>query len=362
MLYLFLAPLKDVHVFFNLFRYITLRTAFAVLTGLLISFLVGPRLIEFLKSSQPNQSVREDLPERHRAKTGTPTMGGLLIILALVFPTLLWADLTHPYIWLALFATLGFGAIGFVDDYLKVTTNNGKGVRASSKFSAQAVVGLAIAVFLLYDPVNPDIQGRLAVPFFKNVFPYLGVVGYLFFVLVVVTGTSNAVNLTDGLDGLALGPFLVATMAFVFFTYVAGNVLFARYLQVVYVAGAGELTVFCGGMLGASLGFLWFNSYPAQVFMGDVGALALGGALGTIAVVTRQEAALVIAGGIFVLETVSVILQVVSFKLTGRRIFRMAPLHHHFELKGWEEPKVVVRFFIIAVILALFSLSTLKLR
>ncbi|MEE8110134.1 MAG: phospho-N-acetylmuramoyl-pentapeptide-transferase [bacterium] len=361
MFYLFLAPLKDVHAFFNLFRYITLRTAFAVLTGLLISFIVGPRLIKFLKNLQPEQSVREDVPERHLPKTGTPTMGGLLIILAVVFPTLLWADLTHPYIWLVLFATLAFGAIGFVDDYLKIMTNRGKGMRAYQKILAQAAVGLAIALFLLYDPVNPDIKGHLAVPFFKRVFPYLGL-WYLPFVLVVVIGTSNAVNLTDGLDGLALGPILVATLAFVLFSYVAGHARFARYLQVTYVAGAGELTVFCGAMLGASLGFLWFNTYPAQVFMGDVGALALGGALGTIALVTRQEAALVIAGGIFVLETVSVILQVVSFKLTGRRIFRMAPLHHHFELKGWEEPKVVVRFFIIAVILALFSLSTLKIR
>ncbi len=361
MLYLFLAPLKDVHAFFNLFRYITLRSAFAVLTGLLISFILGPPLIRFLKTLQPDQSVREDVPERHQMKTGTPTMGGLLIILALVFPTLLWADLTHPYIWVALFATLGFGTIGFLDDFLKVRGNRGKGLPASYKFIGQVVLGLAIAIFLLNDPVNPEIRGRLAVPFFKNVFPYLGI-GYVFLILIVVTGTSNAVNLTDGLDGLALGPFLVATMAFVFFTYVAGNAVFSRYLQVIHVKGAGELTVFCGGMLGASLGFLWFNAYPAQVFMGDVGALALGGALGTIAVIARQEVALMIAGGIFVLEAVSVILQVVSFKLTGKRIFRMAPLHHHFELKGWEEPKVVVRFFIIAVILALFSLSTLKLR
>ncbi|MFQ5912717.1 MAG: phospho-N-acetylmuramoyl-pentapeptide-transferase [Nitrospinota bacterium] len=361
MFYLFLAPLKDVHVFFNLFRYITLRTAFAVLTGLLISFIVGPRLIRFLKTLQPQQCVREDVPERHHSKTGTPTMGGLLILLALVFPTLLWADLTQPYIWVVLLATLGFGAVGFVDDYLKIMNNRGKGIRAYQKILAQAVLGLAIALFLLFDPVNPDLQGRVAVPFFKNVFPDLGL-WYLAFVFVVVAGTSNSVNLTDGLDGLALGPFLVATMAFVLFSYVAGNASFARYLQVTYVAGAGELAVFCGAMLGASLGFLWFNTYPAQVFMGDVGALALGGALGTIAVVTRQEVALVIAGGIFVLEAASVILQVVSFKLTGRRIFMMAPLHHHFELKGWQEPKVVVRFFIIAVILALFSLSTLKLR
>ncbi|MFQ5691650.1 MAG: phospho-N-acetylmuramoyl-pentapeptide-transferase, partial [Nitrospinota bacterium] len=255
----------------------------------------------------------------------------------------------------------GFGAIGFVDDYLKIMLNRGQGLRAYQKFTAQAVVGLAIAFFLFYDPVNPKLGGRVAVPFFKNVFPYLSL-WYIPFVLVVVTGTSNAVNLTDGLDGLALGPVLVATMAFVLFSYVAGHARFAQYLQVTHVAGAGELTVFGGAMLGASLGFLWFNSYPAQVFMGDVGALALGGALGTIAVITRQEVALVIVGGIFVLEAVSVILQVVSFKLTGRRIFRMAPLHHHFELKGWEEPKVVVRFFIIAIILALFSLSTLKIR
>lgn len=361
MLYLFLASFKDVHVFFNLFRYITLRFAFAVLTGLLISFIFGPPLIRFLKTLQPDQSVREDVPERHQTKTGTPTMGGLLIILALVSSTLLWADLTHPYIWVALFATLGFGAIGFLDDFLKIRGNKGKGISASYKLIAQVVLGLSIAIFLMNDPVNPEIQGRLAVPFFKNVFPYLGI-GYAILVLLVITGTSNAVNLTDGLDGLALGPFLVATMAFVFFTYVAGSAVFARYLQVTHVNGAGELTVFCGGMIGASLGFLWFNAYPAQVFMGDVGALALGGALGTIAVMARQEVALIIAGGIFVLETVSVILQVVSFKLTGKRIFRMAPLHHHFELKGWEEPKVVVRFFIISVILALLSLSTLKLR
>ncbi|MBI2880288.1 MAG: phospho-N-acetylmuramoyl-pentapeptide-transferase [Candidatus Tectomicrobia bacterium] len=361
MLYLLLAPLKDVHVFFNLFRYITLRTAFAVLTGLLISFVVGPRLIRFLKRLQPQQAVREDVPERHRSKAGTPTMGGLLILLALVFPTLLWADLTHPYVWLTLLATLAFGAIGFADDYLKIRRNRGRGIRAYQKFLAQVVVGAAIGLFLLYDPVNREIGGRVAVPFFKSVFPYLGL-WYVPFVFIVVAGTSNAVNLTDGLDGLALGPVLVATMAFLLFSYVAGNVRFSRYLQVTSVPGAGELVVFCGAMVGASLGFLWFNAYPAQVFMGDVGALALGGALGTIAVITRQEAALVIAGGLFVLEAISVILQVLSFKLTGRRIFRMAPLHHHFELKGWEEPKVVVRFFIISVILSLFSLSTLKLR
>jgi phospho-N-acetylmuramoyl-pentapeptide-transferase len=361
MLYLLLTPLRDVHTFFNLFRYITLRTALATLTGLLISFLLGPVLIRYLKTLQPEQAVREDVPERHQLKTGTPTMGGLLILLALIVPTLLWADLINPYIWLTLFATVGFGAIGFADDYLKIKSNKGKGIPGSLKFLGQTFLALAIALFLFYDPINPEIQGRLSVPFYKDVFPFLGVL-YIPFVFVVITGTSNAVNLTDGLDGLALGPVLVVTMAFTLFSYVAGNIRFARYLQVPYVPGAGELAVFCGAMLGASLGFLWFNAYPAQVFMGDVGALPLGAALGTIAVVTRQEVALLIAGGIFVLEAVSVILQVLSFKLTGKRIFRMAPLHHHFELKGWEEPKVVVRFFIIAVILALFSLTTLKLR
>jgi phospho-N-acetylmuramoyl-pentapeptide-transferase len=361
MLYLLLTPLRESHIFFNLFRFITLRTAAATLTGLLISLLLGPWLIRKLSAHQIGQQVREDVPDRHQAKKGTPTMGGLLIIVALIIPTLLWADLGNSYIWVALLATLGFGVIGFVDDYLKIFRNQGKGLRAYQKLIGQSVVGLGVAFFMFFDPINPEASGRLAVPFFKGVFPYLSW-GYLPFVLLVVAGTSNAVNLTDGLDGLAIGPFMIAALAFVIFSYLAGNVVFAGYLQITHVRGAGELAIFCGAMLWASLGFLWFNAYPAQIFMGDVGALALGGALGTVAVIARQEFALLIAGGLFVLEAVSVLLQVASYRLTGRRIFRMAPIHHHFEMKGWEEPKVMVRFLIVAIILALLSLSTLKLR
>ncbi|NPA24722.1 MAG: phospho-N-acetylmuramoyl-pentapeptide-transferase [Deltaproteobacteria bacterium] len=343
---------------FNVFRYITFRTICAALTAMFLAFFLGPKVIAWLRELQIGQVVRGDGPESHQVKSGTPTMGGVLIIFSVLVATLLWADLTDIYVWLVLFVVVGFGLIGFVDDYRKLVRGNSTGLTARRKLVAQFGLALlfAVVVYLL-----PSYSSRMTVPFFKRLLPDLGVF-YIPFMVLVVVGTSNAVNLTDGLDGLATGPSLVAFVVYAIFSYVAGHRLLAAYLQVQYVAGVGEVTVFCGAMIGAALGFLWFNTYPAAIFMGDVGSLALGAGLGAVGVVTKQEILLFLVGGIFVLETLSVIIQVASFKLTGKRVFRMAPLHHHFELKGWAEPKVIVRFWIIALILALFALSTLKLR
>ncbi|MFQ6112111.1 MAG: phospho-N-acetylmuramoyl-pentapeptide-transferase, partial [Nitrospinota bacterium] len=333
MLYHLLYPLHEVFTAFNVFRYITFRTAYATLTSLLIALIFGPPIIRFLSSRQIKETIREDGPQSHMQKTGTPTMGGLLILLSLLLPTLLWADLTNRYIWLVLFVTFAFAFLGFADDYRKVFVNGKRGLGARNKLLAQIGVGLVVGLILYWDPINSGVSTRLAVPFFKRVQPDLGF-WYVPFAALVITATSNAVNLTDGLDGLAIGPFMVATAAFIVITYAVGHAGFASYLKIPHVRGAGELTVLSGAMLGASLGFLWFNTYPAQVFMGDVGALALGGALGTVALVSKHELLLFLVGGIFVIEALSVIVQVVSFKLTGRRVLLMAPLHHHFEELG----------------------------
>ncbi|MCX8117187.1 MAG: phospho-N-acetylmuramoyl-pentapeptide-transferase [Desulfobacterota bacterium] len=358
MLYHLLYPLHEWISAFNVFRYITIRTIYAILTALVISFVIGPWLIEKLKSLQMRQVVREDVPSRHLSKNGTPTMGGGLILLAFLLPTLLWTDLTNRYVWLVLLTTLGFGVLGFVDDYKKIQDRNGMGLKARYKFPIQVAMGLA-ASGILYEAIGLD--SRLSFPFFKRLMPDLGG-WYVLFGMFVIVGTANAVNLTDGLDGLAIGPVLIASGTFVLFSYLAGHYQLASYLQIPFVKGSGELTILCGSLLGAGLGFLWFNTYPAQVFMGDVGSLALGASLGTIALITKQEFLLVIVGGIFVAETLSVIIQVVSYKLRRKRVFRMAPIHHHFELKGWAEPKIIVRFWIIGIILGLIAIGTLKLR
>ena len=361
MFYHLLYPLHQTISAFNVFRYITFRTAYAVMTALIISWLIGPYVIRLLRRLQVGQVVRDDGPQSHLSKAGTPTMGGVLLLTALGVSILLWGNLGAPYVWLVLGTTLCFGAIGFWDDYLKTVRKNPAGLRAKHKFGMEIIVAGVMVLLLLL--VAEDRSGitRLSVPFFKEFSPDLGW-WYLPFAIFVVVGTSNAVNLTDGLDGLAIGPVIIATLAYTGLSYVAGNARFAEYLNILHVPGAAEIAVFCGSLLGASLGFLWFNSYPAQIFMGDVGSLSLGGALGMIAVLAKHELLLVIIGGLFVIETLSVILQVASFKLTGKRVFRMAPLHHHFEEKGWQEPKVIVRFWIIAITLALLSLSTLKLR
>jgi phospho-N-acetylmuramoyl-pentapeptide-transferase len=358
MLYHLLYPLSSDIGFFNLFRYITFRTIYATLTALLLSFLLGPWLIDRLQKLQIGQVVRQDGPQTHLKKAGTPTMGGLLILIALTVPTLLWADLSNPYVWLALLVTVGFGLLGFVDDYRKVTKRNTKGLAGRWKLVGQAVIAGAVAV-ALYD--LPGYTTTLQFPFFKGLAPDLGLF-YIPFAVLVIVGASNAVNLTDGLDGLAIGPTLVAAATFLLFAYLTGNVKAAQYLQITYIRGAGELAIFCGAMVGASLGFLWFNTYPAQVFMGDIGSLALGGALGTLAVMTKNEILLAIVGGVFVVEALSVMIQVTSFKLRRKRVFLMSPIHHHFELKGWAEPKIIVRFWIISVMLALVAISTLKIR
>jgi phospho-N-acetylmuramoyl-pentapeptide-transferase len=357
-LYHLLYPLHTVFSFLNVFRYITLRTIYAILTALLISFVIGPWLIRKLKAFQMQQVVREDVPARHLVKNGTPTMGGSLIIAAITVPTLLWSDLTNFYVWIVLLTTLAFGVLGFFDDYKKVRDKDGIGIRARYKFPIQVAIALVSSLFLF---ATIDHDSRLIFPFFKRVMPDLGD-WYIVFSVLVIVGSANAVNLTDGLDGLAIGPVLIASATFMLFCYLAGNVRFASYLQIPFVKGSGELTILCGALVGSGLGFLWFNTFPAQVFMGDVGSLALGAALGTIAVVTKQEFLLVIVGGIFVIEALSVIIQVVSFRLRKKRIFKMAPIHHHFELKGWAEPKIIVRFWIIAIVLGLIAISTLKLR
>ncbi len=350
--------LADQGGLFNLFNYLTFRTGGAVITALIICFLTGPRIINWLKTKQKKgQPIREDGPQSHIvAKAGTPTMGGFMILLGLFVSTLLWADLTNPYVWAVLAVTLSFGAIGFVDDYLKVTKASSDGVPGRLKFVIELAIGLAIAWWMA-DLVEPT----LALPFFKTLLINLGIF-YLPFVCLVIVWAGNAVNLTDGLDGLAIVPVMIAAAAFGLIAYLVGNTVYTGYLGIAYVAGAGELSILCGAMIGAGLGFLWFNAPPAMVFMGDTGSLALGGALGTIAVVTKHEIVLGIIGGLFWLETISVIVQVLSFKLTGKRVFRMAPLHHHYEQKGWAEPTIVIRFWIIAVVLALVGLATLKLR
>jgi phospho-N-acetylmuramoyl-pentapeptide-transferase len=345
---------------FSVFQYLTLRGILAAGTALAISLLVGPVVIRRLNEYQVGQAVRSDGPQTHLQKAGTPTMGGALILVGIAVSTLLWADLNNAYVWVALFVTAAFGAIGWVDDYRKVVERDPRGLPARWKYLWQSLAGLAAALFL-YLNADSAVTTALYVPFFKDVSIAMGG----FFVVLsyfVIVGASNAVNLTDGLDGLAILPTVMVGTALGLIAYLAGNVNFADYLQIPYIAGSGELAVFCGAIGGAGLGFLWFNTYPAQVFMGDVGALALGAALGTVAVITRHEIVFFIMGGIFVLETVSVILQVASFKLTGKRLFRMAPIHHHYELKGWPEPRVIVRFWIITVMLVLFGLATLKLR
>ena len=360
--------LQQYYSVFNVFQYLTFRGILGVLTALVIAFIVGPYLIERLSYHQIGQSVRDDGPKSHLSKAGTPTMGGALILVAIVVSTLLWADLSNRYIWVVLVVTFIFGAVGWVDDYRKVVQRNSRGLPAKWKYFWQSVGGLGAAFFLYFtapdcapDAVNCGFETKLIVPFFKEVYLDLGWF-YIVLTYFVIVGTSNAVNLTDGLDGLAIMPTVLVGGALGVFAYVFGHSEFSRYLGFPHISGTGELIIVCGSLVGAGLGFLWFNTYPAQVFMGDVGALALGNIIGVIAVITRQEIVLFIMGGVFVMETVSVILQVGSYKLTGRRIFRMAPIHHHFELKGWAEPKVIVRFWIITVILVLFGLSTLKLR
>ena len=352
--------LSQFHSGFTVVQYLTFRAIVGVLTALLISLFFGPAMIRGLLRLQIGQSVRLDGPESHLSKSGTPTMGGALILLSVFASTLLWSDLTSRYVWTVLVVTFLFGAVGWIDDYRKVVEKNSRGLPARWKYFWQSAGGLGAAVFLYVTATSPA-ETALIVPFFKDVSfamgPFFIVLTYF-----VIVGTSNAVNLTDGLDGLAIMPTVLVAGALAIFAYLVGNVKFADYLHIPYVFGTGELVVFCASIVGAGLGFLWFNTYPAQVFMGDVGALALGAALGVVAVIVRHEIVLFIMGGIFVLETVSVILQVASFKLTGKRIFRMAPIHHHFELKGWPEPRVIVRFWIITLMLVLFGLATLKLR
>jgi len=373
---------RDVRAF-NVVGYITLRAVFACMTALVISFVVGPRMIAWLARMKIGQAVRDDGPQSHLTKAGTPTMGGALIIVSIVVTTLLWGDLSNRFLWVVMLVTVGFGGVGWVDDYRKVVFRNPKGLSARAKLGLQSLIGIVAAVYLAFSisaPGNAQFmqllhawvtsgfavglspKTDLIVPFFKTVTYPLGVFGFIALSYFVIVGTSNAVNLTDGLDGLAIMPTVMIGSALGVFAYVSGNAVFARYLQFPYIPGAGELAVICGAIAGAGLGFLWFNAYPAEVFMGDVGALALGGALGAIAVIVRQEIVLFIMGGVFVVETLSVIIQVASFKLTGKRVFRMAPIHHHFELKGWKENQVVVRFWIITMLLVLVGLATLKLR
>ena len=361
MLYHLLYPLHDEFGAFNVFRYITFRTAMAALTALIVSLMLGPALIDRLRQFQIGQEIREEGPDSHQSKRGTPTMGGLLIIVAVVVPTLLWGDLTNRFVWVLVGSMAAFGAIGFVDDYRKVVRRRSLGLTAKAKFAAQILCSLAIGGLLLWWARQGDFDSKLFFPFFKTFSLELGF-AYPLFAILVLSGSSNAVNLTDGLDGLAIGSVLVAAATFAVLCYASGNVVIANYLGIPSMPGTGELTVFFGAVVGASLGFLWFNAHPAEIFMGDVGSMALGGALGTVAILIKQEMLLVLVGGLFVMEALSVILQVGSFKLRGRRIFRMAPLHHHFELSGWSESKVVIRFWIVGIIFALLGLATLKLR
>jgi phospho-N-acetylmuramoyl-pentapeptide-transferase len=360
---------------FNVFNYITFRTAYATLAALLLGFLMGPWLIRRLRQFQIGQQIREEGPTSHQSKKGTPTMGGVLIVMSIVIPTLLFADLRNPYVWLLILTTLAYGAIGFADDYLKIRKKRSLGLTGRQKIGLQILASLAVGAVLLYLAKTNMYSTRLTVPFLKTLQPdlvidgsippavfFLGYLPFLVFVVLVIVGASNAVNLTDGLDGLAIGCTLIASAALTALTYVSGHKTLSQYLDIQNIPGVAEVTIFCGAMVGASLGFLWYNAHPAEVFMGDVGSLALGGAIGTVAVVIKQELLLVFVGGIFVIEALSVMIQVVSFKLRGKRVFKMAPLHHHFELMGWTESKVIIRFWIAALIFALFSLSTLKLR
>jgi phospho-N-acetylmuramoyl-pentapeptide-transferase len=358
MLYHLLYPLHTTYGVFNVFRYISFRSLMAALMSLTISFMLGPWLIRRLTAHQIGQVIRPDGPERHLAKAGTPTMGGTLILFSLILATLLLADLTNGFVWLVILVTLGFAVIGFVDDYRKLTRHSSEGLHGRYKLLGQFLIAGGAAIFLYF---KPGFSTDLNFPFFKELHPDLGVL-YIPFAALVVVGASNAVNLTDGLDGLAIGPVMTTSGAYLVFAYVAGNVKNAEYLQIPYVPGAGEVAIFCAATLAAGLGFLWFNAYPAMMIMGDVGALPLGASLGTVALLTKQELVLLIAGGVFVAEAVSVMLQVGSYKLRRKRIFRMAPIHHHFELKGWPEPQIIVRFWIVAAICALAALSTLKLR
>jgi phospho-N-acetylmuramoyl-pentapeptide-transferase len=358
MLYHLFYPLAADIRLFNVFKYLTFRTIYAMITALLVAFVIGPWVIRKLEGLQARQVIRTDGPESHLKKQGTPTMGGVLILASIIIPTLLWSDLTNRYMWLALFIIVGYGIIGFVDDYKKVVEKNTKGLSARQKMFWQILLAAGVATTLY---MLPGFSAELFFPFFKKLHPDLGLF-YIPFVTLVIVGASNAVNLTDGLDGLAIGPVSINAATYMIFAYIAGNFKLASYLQMPYVPGTGELAILCGAMVGAGLGFLWYNSYPAEVFMGDVGSLSLGGGLGTLAVLTKQEILLVIVGGVFVVEALSVIFQVGSYKYRGKRIFRMAPIHHHFELKGVAEPKIIVRFWIISIILALVAISTLKLR
>ncbi len=361
MLYHLLAPLSKYFIAFNLFRYITFRTAGATFTALLISFLFGPGIIRRLRERRVMERIREDGPSSHMVKEGTPTMGGIIILTSVLFSALLWAQLKNEYTFLLVLTTLWMGGIGLLDDYLKAKRGKSKGLVGRYKLAGQLAWGLSLGLILVLIPPHPSYATSTSLPFFKDVVINFGLF-YIPFVILVIVGTSNAINLTDGLDGLAVGLVGICALSLAIVTYVTGRVDFSRYLKIFYLPGCGELAVYCGALLGASLGFLWFNTHPAQVFMGDTGALALGGALGAISVLAKQELLLLILGGIFVAEAASVMMQVVSFRARGRRIFKMAPLHHHFELLGWKEPKVVVRLWIVGIILALLSLSTLKIR
>jgi phospho-N-acetylmuramoyl-pentapeptide-transferase len=359
MIYHLLYPLHTTFSSFNVFRYITFRTIYAAITALVICFILGPWLIRKLQSLKIGQPIREDGPDSHLSKEGTPTMGGLLIIFAAVISTFLWSNLTIDYVWMVMMVTVGFGLIGFMDDYRKLSQKNSKGISGKVRLLLEIAIALFVSIILYH---KAGFSSSITIPFFKTALPDLGW-GYVLLSTFIIVGAANAVNLTDGLDGLAIGPAITCFMTYLLFAYFTGNIRISGYLQIPYVAGTGELTVFCGAMVGAGIGFLWYNAYPAQVFMGDTGALSLGAALGTLAIMTKQEILLAIVGGIFVLETVSVIFQVGWFKIShGKRIFRMAPIHHHFELKGWAEPKIIVRFWIISILLALVAISTLKLR
>ena len=358
MLYHLFYPLATNLKLLNIFKYLTFRTIYAMITALVVCFVLGPWIIRKLEGLQARQVIRTDGPESHLEKQGTPTMGGVMILTAIIVPTLLWADLSNSYVWIVLLITVGYGLIGFVDDYRKVVEKNTKGLSGRQKLFWQTLLAGSVAVWLY---LTPGFNELLYVPFFKNFHPNLGLL-FIPFATLVIVGASNAVNLTDGLDGLAIGPVAINAATYMLFSYIAGHATLSAYLQIPRVPGAGELAVICGAMVGAGLGFLWFNSYPADVFMGDVGSLSLGGTLGVIAVLTKQEILLVIVGGIFVIEALSVIFQVGSYKYRGKRIFRMAPIHHHFELKGVAEPKIIVRFWIITIILALVAISTLKMR
>jgi phospho-N-acetylmuramoyl-pentapeptide-transferase len=360
MLYKLFYSLHEVYSPFNVFRYITFRAALATITAMVITFILAPWVIEMLKKASFTQYVRDDGPKTHLDKTGTPTMGGMLIIFSIVMSAAMWGDLGNKYVLIMMAAIVGFGLIGLTDDYLKATKRNSKGLRGWYKFGAQIILALALGVIFYNDPADPNFS-MLSIPFFKRWMIDLGWF-YIPFAILVIVGSSNAVNLTDGIDGLAIGLVGIACLANGALVYISGHAGFSKYLHVLFLPGTGELTVFCGAMFGASLGFLWFNSYPAEVFMGDVGSLGLGGALGTLAVITKHEIVLAVVGGIFVMEAVSVMIQVLSFNLTGRRVFKMAPIHHHFEVKGWHESKVIVRFWIVGIILALLSLTTFKVR